>query len=249
MKIKDKTVVITGGGRGIGVAIAQSFAEQGANIIINYHRDSVSAENTRSELAKMGCQATTIKADIRIRKDVEQLLKKTLDCYGQVDILINNASVTERANLNSITDSQWNSVIDTNLKGTFLCSQIFGTKLQEQGSGSIINISSTAAIRPFPISHHYVASKSGITGLTKALALTFAPTINVNAIAPGYVETDTRVSLSEEERNKMMNRIPLQRFATPQEVASLVVFLATEGKYITGQTIIIDGGLSINMPF
>lgn len=246
--MKGKTVVVTGGDRGIGKAIAQAFAENGANIIINYHRDKVTAENTCSEFALMGNRAIPVKADIRVRKNVKQLLEVTLDCYGQIDVLVNNASVTNRAKLNTITDLQWNSVIDTNLKGTFLCSQIFGTKLQEQGSGSIINISSTAAIRPFPISHHYVSSKSGVIGLTKALALSFAPSVNVNAIAPGYVETESHTLLSEEEKNKLVTRIPLQRFASPEEVANLAVFLATDGKYITGQTIIIDGGLCINMP-
>lgn len=245
-RLKNKTAVITGGGKNIGKAISLALGREGANLIIGFHKDEIAAKDTCSEAKSFGCQAHYIQADIRKREDVQFMLHQTLKIFGKVDILINNASLIIPSLFQDIKDEDWESTIDTNLKGTFLCSQIFGTKLLEQQSGCIVNISSTAAFHPLPTSHHYVSSKAGIIGFTKALALTLAPYITVNTIAPGFVSTKTSIS---NRKKAILRQIPLGRFAVPDEIAKAVVFLVADGTYITGQTLIIDGGFCINTSY
>jgi 3-oxoacyl-[acyl-carrier protein] reductase len=245
MKLQDKTVIVTGGTRGIGRAISKAFAMEGANLVLNYYQNKAAAEETVKAIRNLERRVIAVKGDISIILDVEYLLTKTLEIFGRVDVLINNAGVNKEEDIFKISEEMWTRIIDVNLKGVFICSKVFGEYMLHDKSGCIVNIASIAGIQPLPRSHHYVASKSGVIGLTKSLAGSFAPYVRVNCVAPGYVETERWKTRTSVEQKEIIKMIPLNRPAKPLEIAKTVIFLTSDGTYITGQTVVIDGGLTL----
>ena len=238
--LSNRVALVTGSSRGIGRQIAIDLSRAGASVVLNCFDDLRGAERVMQELESSPAGHLVVKADVSNGAQVRQLAKRCLSVFGRIDVLVNNAGVTLGAELHDITESMWDRVIDVNLKGTFLCSQEIGKHMTKAGWGRIINLASTAGISPLAQSHHYVASKSGIIGLTRVLALSLAPTVTVNAVAPGFVSVD-----QSRKRSDIVDRIPLGRLATPADIARVVTFLATDGGYITGQTIVVDGGFTI----
>ena len=247
MRLKDKVALITGGGSGIGAAVARRFAQEGAKIAIG-DVDVEGAEKVASEIKDAGGEALICKADVRKRDEVEAMVDHVLREYGRLDILINNAGVTRDSLCARMSEEDWNFVVDVNLKGTFLCSKAAFRPMRKQRYGKIVNTASVA-VRGNIGQVNYSASKAGIIGLTRTLALEFARAgICVNCIAPGFIETPMTEGLPEKVKEEALKRIPLGRLGRPEEVANLHLFLASpESDYITGQVFFIDGGVSIGI--
>jgi len=247
MRLKDKVALITGGGSGIGAAVARRFAQEGAKIAIG-DVDVEGAEKVASEIKDAGGEALICKADVRKRDEVEAMVDHILREYGRLDILINNAGVTRDSLCARMSEEDWNFVVDVNLKGTFLCSKAAFRPMRKQRYGKIVNTASVA-VRGNIGQVNYSASKAGIIGLTRTLALEFARAgICVNCIAPGFIETPMTEGLPEKVKEEALKRIPLGRIGRPEEVANLHLFLASpESDYITGQVFFIDGGVSIGI--
>lgn len=246
MKLQEKVAIVTGGGQGIGRAIALAFAKEGANIVIG-DIDLQLAKNVANELKSLGGTAQAIKADITNKEEVNQLVQKTVDNFKKIDILVNNAGVTEHMFVEEITDAHFDWIVNTNLKGLILCSQAVGREMIKQKRGKIINIASTTALRGVPGFAVYSASKAGVLAFTRVLAMEWAKyNINVNAVSPGMTLTEIAEKLSKEDPEFLKDRlkaIPLRRLNKPEDVASVFLFLASsESDNITGQEIIIDGG-------
>lgn len=242
LELKGKVIVITGAARGIGRAIALAFAKEGAKVMINDVADGTPVEQ---EIKNIGQEAAFIKANIASLEEAEQLFNKTVERFGRIDVLINNAGITRDALIHKMTESNWNDVIDVNLKGTFNCCKAAVKFMMEQKYGRIISISSVVGQRGNIGQANYAASKAGIIGLTKTLALEFARygDITVNAIAPGFVDTEMVRSVPEKIMERIIESIPFHRLAQPEEIADLALFLASDkAKYITGQIIGINGG-------
>ncbi len=243
---RNKTAIVSGGAKGIGRAIVRVLAKEGANVSFNYLKSEKDAKALEKEIKKSDINIKAFQADIKDSAAVKRWIEKTKRHFGKIDILINNAGILKEKALAFTTKKDWQEIIDTNLGGVFNLTQAVIIDFIKQKSGNIINIASVSGI----IGGHptnYAASKAGIIGLTKSLAREVAPyNIRVNAIAPGYIETDMVNKLEDEHKKKLHGKIPFGRFGKPEEVASLVKFLASEkAKYITGQVIVIDGGLSI----
>ncbi len=245
MEFKDKVVVITGSSRGIGRAIAVSYAKLGANVVVNYHKNDRDANMTKLVIESYGVKCLLCKADVSKENEVKNMFNKVMHQFHKVDILINNAGIVYDIPFEERTVGHWTQTLNTNLVAMFITSKIFGEELKKSEMPSIVNISSTNGINStFSSSLDYDASKAGIISLTKNLAEVFAPKINVNCVAPSWVETEMNIdlplSLIEEETNKIL----LKRFAQPEEIANVVVFLTSnKARYITAQTICVDGGL------
>lgn len=246
--LKGKVALVTGGSRGIGKAIALSLAKNGANIVVNYSGNEEAAKKVVEEITALGVKAIAYKANVSSSDEVTALVKHTVDEFGSIDILVNNAGITRDGLLLRMKDADWDAVIDTNLKGVFNCIKASAKFMSRQRSGRIINISSVVGQIGNPGQMNYVAAKAGVLGLTKTAAKELASrNITVNAIAPGFIETDMTNELNEQIRNSMLTNIPLQSFGQPEDIANAVVFLATDAsRYITGQTINVDGGLVMN---
>lgn len=242
LELKDKVVLVTGAARGIGRAIALEFAKEGADVVVS---DVIDGYPVAEEIEKMGRRGMFIKADVSDVQEVELLIDKTVDIFGRIDILVNNAGINRDALIHKMSLEEWNSVINVNLKGTFNCSKAVAKYMMRQKYGRIINISSVTGQMGNIGQANYAASKAGIIGLTKALALELARygDITVNAVAPGFVNTEMTRRVPEKIMKGFIERIPLHRLAEPEEVAHLVVFLASDlAKYITGQVVAINGG-------
>jgi 3-oxoacyl-[acyl-carrier protein] reductase len=240
--LKDKVVVVTGAARGIGKTIALEFAKEGANVVINDVADGTEVEK---EINDTGKKAMFVKANIANLQEAEQLANKTVEKFGRIDVLINNAGITRDALIHKMTEENWNDVINVNLKGTFNCCKAAIKFMMEQKHGRIISISSVVGQRGNIGQANYSASKAGIIGLTKTLALEFARygDITVNAIAPGFVDTEMVRAIPEKIMERIVEAIPFHRLAQPEEVAHLAVFLASDkARYITGQIVGINGG-------
>lgn len=242
--IKEMTVLITGGSRGIGAAIAQRFAAEGLNIVIHYRESHEAANETARACMRFGANVMTISADLRSR---EQLLrmKEKLEVHDMLpDILVNNGGISHYGMLMDVTEQEWDDVMAVNLKGMFLCSQIFMPNMIANRFGRIINVSSIWGIAGASCEVLYSTTKGGMNAFTKALAKELAPSgVTVNAVAPGAVDTRMMSSFNEEEKAALEQEIPLGRFGQPDEVASLVYFLSLpESSYITGQIISPNGG-------
>lgn len=245
MNLSSKTAIVTGGSRGIGRAIALKLAERGANIIVNYTSNSEKAEEVVKEIKEMGRDALAIKADISKPEDVLNLVDEAEKHFSTLDILVNNAGVTRDSLIIRMKDEDWDKVINTNLKGTYLCTKYIGKKMMKQRSGKIVNISSVVGVMGNAGQSNYSASKAGVIGFTKSIAKEFSSRgINVNAVAPGFIETDMTNSLTDDIKANYAKSIPLGRLGTPEDIANLVVFLCSkESSYITGQVINVDGGM------
>lgn len=244
MRLKDKVALITGGARGIGQAIAMTFAKEGADIVIADINLEI-AVKTASEIEGLGRKALALEIDVTNYDSVEKGINKILDKMGKVDILVNNAGITKDNLLLRMSQAEWDAVINVNLKGTFNCIKAVSRPMVKQRSGRIISIASIIGLIGNPGQANYAASKAGIIALTKTIAKELASrNINANAVAPGFIQTEMTASLPEDIKKKMLEAIPLAKLGAPQDVANLCLFLASdESSYITGQTITIDGGM------
>jgi len=245
MQLQGKTAVVTGASRGIGRAIALALGQAGANVVLNYCRSREAAEDVVKLLTAGGVRAMAVQADVRDLEAVKQLMAQAIAEFGQLDILVNNAGLTRDNLVIFMKDEEWDEVLDTNLKGAFHCIKVAARDMVRRKAGRIINISSDAGLMGDMLRANYSAAKAGLLGLTKAVARELAPSgITVNAVAPGYTETDMTASLPENKRARQLERIPANRFGQPEEVAKLVLYLASpDAGYITGQVFSINGGL------
>jgi len=244
MRLKDKVALITGGARGIGRAIAMAFAREGADIVVA-DVNQEEAEKTARDIEALARKSLAIPMDVTNYLKVEEAINKILDKFGKVDILVNNAGITRDGLLLRMNEAEWDAVIDVNLKGTFNCTKAVSKAMIKQRSGKIINIASIIGIIGNVGQANYSASKAGIIALTKTAAKELASrNINVNAVAPGFIQTDMTAGLSEDIKQKIKEAIPLNKFGNPDDVAAVCLFLASEdANYITGQTIVVDGGM------
>ena len=245
MRLAVKVALVTGAQQGIGKAIALAYGREGASVVINYLDNQAAAEEIASQIRALGQRAAPIAGDVAQAADVWRMVEAG-ESLGGIDILVNNAGIFPRVEFLDMTEAQWDEVLNVNLKGTFLCTQAVAQKLVERGrAGAVINLASSAAFRSSPRGVHYVASKAGIVGVTRATALELAPyRVRVNAIAPGTTDTaQPRYGMSEEELQAAGRQVPLGRMGTPEDVADLAVFLASEeSRHITGQTLHVNGG-------
>ena len=241
-----KTILITGGARGIGKAIVYELAKSNYNIILNYNSSQKEAEQIEEELTKQGCKVDIYKADITKKEEVQKMIEYTIEKYKKVDVLINNAGISQIKTFAELTEEDWDKMIDTNLKSIFYTSKaVLSTMLHEQ-NGLILNISSIWGVIGASCEVHYSTAKAGMNGFTKALAKELGPSnIRVNAIAPGIIDTNMNANLSKEEVEQIKESIPLERIGKPEQIAKAVKWLI-EDEYTTGQIISIDGGWGIN---
>jgi len=244
MRLKDKVALITGAAQGIGRDIALKFAAEGADIAVG-DINLEKATKTVQEIEALGRKALALELDVTDYAKLTESVNKILDKFKKVDILVNNAGITKDNLLLRMSDAQWDAVLNVNLKGAFNCTKAVSRLMIKQRYGKIINIASIIGIIGNPGQANYAASKAGIIALTKTAAKELASrNINVNAVAPGFIQTEMTSKLPEELKQKMQEAIPLGRFGSPVDVASVCVFLASEdASYITGQTIIVDGGM------
>jgi 3-oxoacyl-[acyl-carrier protein] reductase len=244
MQLQEKVAIITGASRGIGAAIAQKFCEEGANVML-CSRSEASVAAVAEPLAKKGFNAKFVQADVSQKSDVEALVNLTLNEYSRIDILVNNAGITRDTLLMRMKDEDWDAVLHSNLTGTMYCARAVLRTMMRQKSGRIINVSSVIGLMGNAGQANYAASKAGIIGLTKSLAKEIGSRgITVNAIAPGFITTDMTANFSEADLERIRAMIPLNAFGTPEDVAELSLFLASDAsRYITGQAIQVDGGM------
>ncbi|ALC91019.1 3-oxoacyl-ACP reductase [Bacillus sp. FJAT-18017] len=245
MKLEGKSALVTGASRGIGREIALELAKQGANVAINFAGSEAKANEVAEEIRVMGRDAFAIQGDVSDQEAVAALVKETVGRFGSLDILVNNAGITRDNLLMRMKESEWDDVININLKGVFLCTKAVTRQMMKQRSGRIINLASVVGVSGNPGQANYVAAKAGVIGLTKTTAKELSSrNITVNAIAPGFITTDMTHKLTEEIKAEMLKLIPLARFGEPGDIAKAVVFLASDdASYITGQTLHIDGGM------
>src|SRR6266545_2728419 len=245
MRLAGKVALVTGAQQGIGKAIALAYGRKGAGVVVNYLDDQAAGEAVAVQIGALGGRAVAVAGNVAQTADVHAMVEAGAS-LGGVDVLVNNAGIFPRVDFLDMTEDQWDEVLDVNLKGTFRCIQAVARQLVAQGkAGAVINLASGAAFRSSPRGVHYVSSKAGIVGLTRAAALELASyRVRVNAIAPGITDTaQPRYGMSEEELQAAGRQVPLGRLGTPEDVADLAVFLASEeSRHITGQTIHVNGG-------
>ncbi|MBS6023806.1 MAG: 3-oxoacyl-[acyl-carrier-protein] reductase [Paeniclostridium sordellii] len=245
MDLNGKVALITGGSRGIGKAIAIKLASYKANIVINYTSNKEHALKVKEEIESYGVKSIVIKCDVSKSDEVNNMIEEVVKEFGQIDILVNNAGITRDGLLMRMKEEDFDSVIDINLKGVFNCTKSATKYMMKKRYGKIINISSVVGLIGNAGQANYCASKAGVIGLTKSSARELASrNINVNAIAPGFIYTDMTSVLNENLKETMLKNIPQNRFGSPEDVANLVLFLASDmSSYITGQIINVDGGM------
>lgn len=247
MMLEHKVAIVTGASRGIGRAIALELASKGADVVINYSGNEEAARLVAREVEKMGRKSLVVKANVADASEVEKMFKETLNTFGKIDILVNNAGVTRDNLMMRMKEEEWDAVINTNLKGVYNCMKAATRPMIKQKSGRIINISSVVGLLGNPGQVNYVAAKSGVIGMTKTVAQELASKgITVNAVAPGFIETDMTEELKINIKEELLKQIPLNKFGKPEDIARVVRFLVSEdAQYITGQTISVDGGMAM----
>jgi 3-oxoacyl-[acyl-carrier protein] reductase len=246
-RLAGQVAVVTGGSRGIGRAIAVALAREGCSVVINYHTSAEAAQQVVDEIQAGGAKAVAVQADVSIAEQAQLLLDRAVQLFGTVDILVNNAGITRDTLLMRMSEADWDAVLDTNLKGAYLCLKAAQRIMLRKRSGRIIQISSVSGVRGNAGQANYAAAKAGLIGLTKSAARELAPrNITVNAVAPGFIETDMTRGLGADLLSQAQAQIPLGRLGSPEDVAAAVVFLASpQAAYITGQVLCVDGGLAM----
>ena len=245
MHVDNKVALITGASRGIGRATALELAKAGAKIVINYAGNAAAAQEVLKAIQDMGGQAIAVQANIAVAAEVDELIQKTVTAFGSIDILVNNAGITRDALLMRMKEADWDAVLDTNLKGVFLCTTAVSKLMLKQRSGRIINMTSVVGLTGNASQANYAAAKAGVVGFTKSMAKELGSRgITVNAVAPGFIATDMTEVLPDSVKEQMTSTIPLGRPGTPSDVAKAVLFLCSDAAaYITGQTLNVDGGM------
>jgi len=247
MNFAGKTAVVTGGSRGIGRAVCLELARGGANVALCYAGNEAAALETASACESSGGHALPVRCDISDGGQVRDLMDTVLREFGRIDILVNNAGITRDSLLMTMREPDFDAVIDTNLKGTFLCMKAVARVMMKQRYGRIVNISSVVGLRGNAGQVNYAASKAGVIGMTKSLAKELASRgVTVNAVAPGFIGTDMTAAMPEAARSAVLSAIPMGRLGGPEDVAKAVAFLSSgEAAYITGQVLAVDGGMSM----
>ncbi|WP_046175087.1 3-oxoacyl-[acyl-carrier-protein] reductase [Domibacillus indicus] len=247
MNLEGKTALVTGASRGIGKAIALELARLGADVAVNYAGSEQKAKETAEEIQAMGRRSFIVQCDIADSEAVTAMVKETVDQFGRLDILVNNAGITRDNLMMRMKEQEWDDVINTNLKGVFLCTKAVTRQMMKQRSGRIINISSVVGRIGNAGQANYTAAKAGVIGLTKASARELAARgITVNAIAPGFITTDMTDELPAEAKDQLISQIPLGTLGDTADIAAAAAFLASDGaKYITGQVLGVDGGMAM----
>ncbi len=245
--LSGKTALVTGGSRGIGRSIVLHLAHSGADIAFTYRSKAEEANSLVAELEKMGRKAKAFQSDAADTNQANDVVQEVVKEFGRIDILVNNAGVTKDGLLMRMSEQDWDVVIDTNLKGVFNFTKAACRPMMSQQSGKIVNIASVVGVVGNPGQANYVASKAGVIGFTKSVAKELASrNIQANCIAPGFIETDMTEKLNEKQKEGILSVIPQKRIAKPEEIASVVCFLASsDSNYITGQTINVDGGMAM----
>lgn len=243
--LEEKIAIVTGASRGIGRAIAKELAANGAFVIVNYNGSKQAADETVDEITQSGGKAVSIQCNVADAAECEKMITDVIHTYGRIDILVNNAGIVRDNLLMRISEEDFDAVLDTNLKGAFHTMRQVARPMLRQRSGRIVNISSVVGVSGNAGQANYAASKAGVIGLTKSAAKEFASRgITVNAVAPGFIETDMTKKLSEQVRDQIISQIPMGTLGKPEHVAKTVAFLASDdAAYITGQVILVDGGL------
>ncbi|MCQ6557953.1 3-oxoacyl-[acyl-carrier-protein] reductase [Paenibacillus mendelii] len=243
--LEGKTALVTGASRGIGRAIAVALAEAGADVAINYAGSQAAAAETAQAVEALGRRALVLQANVGKLDEFESMVKQVVDAFGSIDILVNNAGITRDNLIMRMKEDEFDQVIETNLKGVFNGIKAVTRSMMKQRSGRIINISSVVGALGNPGQANYVAAKAGVIGLTKAAARELASrNITVNCVAPGFIETDMTDKLPEDMKAKLVEGIPLERLGSPEDIANIVRFLASDvSSYMTGQTVHVDGGM------
>lgn len=247
MNFEGKTAVVTGGSRGIGRAVCLELARGGANVVLCYAGNEAAAQETVRAMETLGAKALAVRCDVSDAAQADALVKAAVEAFGRVDILVNNAGITRDNLLMRMSEADFDAVIAANLKGTFLCMKAASKLMLKQRYGRIVNLSSVVALRGNAGQVNYAASKAGVIGMTKSLAKELASRgVTVNAVAPGFIETDMTAALPESARAAAQGSIPMGRLGAPEDVARAVAFLAgDEAAYITGQVLAVDGGMSM----
>lgn len=245
--LQGQVAIVTGSSRGIGRAIALELARQGCKVAVNYRSEAAAANEVVEAIVREGGQARAIQADVAVASEAQKLVDDTVAAYGTVDILVNNAGIARDMLLLRMGEGDWDAVLDTNLKGAFLCVKAAQRLFLKKRSGRIINMGSVVGLNGNVGQANYAAAKAGLVGLTKSLAKEFGPrNITVNLVAPGFIQTDMTAKLGEELIAATLARTPLGRLGQPEDVARAVAFLASAAAaYITGQVLCVDGGLAM----
>jgi len=243
--LKGKVALVTGASRGIGRAIALELAKNGANVAVNYAGSENKAQAVVEEIEQLGVKAVKFQADVSVESDVKAMVKEVISQFGALDILVNNAGITKDNLLMRMKVDEFEQVMDTNLKGAFICTKAVTRQMMKQKAGRIINVASIVGVSGNPGQANYTAAKAGVIGLTKSTAKELASrNILINAVAPGFISSDMTDQLTDEQKAGLLDLIPLDKLGNPEDVAKTVRFLASDdANYITGQTIHIDGGM------
>ena len=247
MNFAGKTAVVTGGSCGLGRAVCLELAAGGANVVLCYAGHESAANETVAACEALGAKAVAVRCNVADSSEVNALMDTAMQAFGRIDILVNNAGITRDGLLIMMKESDFDDVISTNLKGTFLCMKAVARQMMKQRYGRIVNLSSVVGLRGNAGQVNYAASKAGVVGMTKSLAKELASRgVTVNAVAPGFIETDMTAAMTDAAKTATLGSIPMQRLGAPEDVARAVAFLASdEAAYITGQVLAIDGGMSM----
>ncbi len=249
MQLSGKSAIVTGSAVGVGRSTALALAARGANVVVNYSRSEEEARETAAEVERLGTKALLVRADVSRDEDVRAMVASALDAFGSIDVLVNNAATTAFVNfadLEGLTEEMWDRILAVNLKGPFFCSRAVAGAMKAAGQGAIVNIASVAGVRAVGSSIAYAASKAGLINLTVALARVLAPQVRVNCVAPGFIDTrwlrQGLGPLFEPARQRTAEQTPLGRVATPEDITQVVLSLIEGADFVTGQTIVADGG-------
>ena len=247
MDFAGKTAVVAGGSRGIGRAVCLELAKGGANVVLCYAGNESAAAETVSACEALGAKALSVKCDVADSAQVKKLMDEAIKAFGRIDILVNNAGITRDGLLMMMKEEDFDAVLSANLKGTFLCMKAVSRTMMKQRYGRIVNLSSVVGLRGNAGQVNYAASKAGVIGMTKSLAKELASRgVTVNAVAPGFIDTDMTAAMPEAAKTATLASIPMQRLGAPEDIAKAVAFLASDdAAYITGQVLAVDGGMAM----